>query len=136
MTNKQKEAMMEHRELMFPAWRITKRRTTEKTGIKKYPYRAMIGGYWVLLDKDKNEKIHEHRYNFIRHYRIFPSSGEVIHHIDGIKTNNEPSNLRLMKAYDHLRLHEKIWRQVAYLRRRRKHGIRSNKPRVQENHGK
>lgn len=31
--------------------------------------------------------------------------GEIVHHIDGNKHNNDPSNLRVMSQADHLRLH-------------------------------
>lgn len=126
MTKQQKSEMMDRREYLYPAWRITKRRTTELTGIKKYPYRAIICGYWVLLDKDKKEKMPLHKYIWIRHHKKYPPLGFVIHHRDGIKTNNDIDNLRLMKSYDHLALHERVWKQVAYLRRRRKYGIRSS----------
>ena len=32
-------------------------------------------------------------------------AGEIIHHIDGNKTNNNPNNLQVMKQSDHIRLH-------------------------------
>lgn len=128
MTREQKSEILERREYLYPAWRITKRRTTELTGIKKYPYRAIICGYWVLLDKNKKEKMPYHKYIWIRHYKKYPKPGYHIHHRDGIKLNNDIDNLRLMKKHDHLTLHEKVWKQVSYLRRRRKHGIRSAVP--------
>ena len=37
--------------------------------------------------------------------RLF--SNEVVHHIDGNKSNNDPSNLRLMTNREHNRLHAK-----------------------------
>ena len=32
--------------------------------------------------------------------------GEVVHHIDGNKLNNDPANLVVMSAHDHARLHQ------------------------------
>ena len=31
--------------------------------------------------------------------------GEIVHHIDGNRRNNDPSNLQVMTQADHLRLH-------------------------------
>jgi hypothetical protein len=114
--------LLEQREINFPAWRITKKRTMEKTGIEKYPYRAMIGGYWILLNKDKREVVSQHKYNFIKHYKIIPKSWQVIHHIDGDKLNNKPENLRLMTFNKHRKLHSKVYKQVAILRRKSRRG--------------
>ena len=116
MTRKQ---IIKQRDTDFPIWKFIKKKTTELTGIKKYPYRAIIAGYWMLLDKDKNEKITEHKYNFIRCYKQIPKSWQVIHHIDGNKLNNFISNLKLMTIKEHKELHYKIKNQVAKLRRKR-----------------
>ena len=37
--------------------------------------------------------------------------GEIVHHIDGNKHNNDPSNLQVMTQADHLRIHHaEMWR--------------------------
>lgn len=44
--------------------------------------------------------------------------GEIVHHIDGNKHNNDPSNLQVMTQADHLRTHHaEMWRA-----RKAKHG--------------
>lgn len=36
--------------------------------------------------------------------------GEIVHHVDGDKHNNKPSNLKVMTQADHLRLHHaEMW---------------------------
>lgn len=34
--------------------------------------------------------------------------GEVVHHIDGVKTNNAPSNIEILTAAEHRRAHRKL----------------------------
>lgn len=40
-------------------------------------------------------------------YGVIPKSDEIIHHKDEDKSNNDPSNLELMKRKNHVRLHKK-----------------------------
>ncbi|MBU1173135.1 MAG: HNH endonuclease [Proteobacteria bacterium] len=45
----------------------------------------------------------------IRFYGLDDPRSEVVHHIDKDKTNNSPSNIRLMNIVDHTRMHGHIW---------------------------
>lgn len=114
-----KSQIIKDRHKRFPQWRKIKRETLEQTDIADLPYRAIIGDYWMLLDKCKREIITEHKYVFYQHYRQKPRKGECIHHIDGNKLNNNIKNLRLMKSNSHSKLHSKVRMQVMELRKRR-----------------
>ena len=46
-----------------------------------------------------------HLYNAIQKYGRPPASDEVIHHVDGNKLNNHPSNLVYMKKWQHDKRH-------------------------------
>lgn len=48
--------------------------------------------------------------------------GEIVHHIDGNKHNNDPSNLRVMTQAEHLRLHREEMEQAKRAKRRRADG--------------
>lgn len=49
----------------------------------------------------------EHHLNYWKGYGIIPKNDEIIHHLDGNKTNNELSNLELLKRSDHSSNHGK-----------------------------
>lgn len=48
----------------------------------------------------------EHTYIFWLAYGIIPGNDELIHHKNGIKTDNRPENLEIMKRSDHSRMHD------------------------------
>ena len=54
----------------------------------------------------KNRKVGQlHVYVYEQHYKCSILSGYVVHHKDGNKANNDPTNLELMSRSEHLRLH-------------------------------
>ena len=56
------------------------------------------------------EKIHQHR-RVMENYlgrKLLPFPKEIVHHIDGNKLNNDISNLQVMSASEHMKLHMRI----------------------------
>jgi len=50
---------------------------------------------------------------------------EIVHHIDGVKDNNDPSNLKVIKKVDHVKEHFKAVQEVDRLKKiLMKHGIK------------
>lgn len=64
---------------------------------KKYPYHRM---------RVNGRLIDEHRLVMEKHLGRKLSSNEVVHHIDGDKTNNDIDNLQVMTRQEHALLHE------------------------------
>ena len=60
--------------------------------------------------KINKKTIHEHRRVMEEHLgrKLLPFPKEVIHHIDGNKLNNHISNLMVMSASEHQKLHQKL----------------------------
>ena len=58
--------------------------------------------------KIKGKKIDEHRYIMEQILGRKLTKDEVVHHIDGNKLNNDPSNLQVMSRAEHTRLHSKM----------------------------
>lgn len=54
-------------------------------------------------------KIAEHRLVMEKHIGRYLEIDEIVHHIDGNKQNNNISNLQLMTASEHVKLHNKIY---------------------------
>lgn len=72
--------------------RLTKKRIKPTKGYSKYYGR------------------HEHRVVAEKKIGRKLQKGEVVHHIDGDKTNNHPDNLQVMTDSEHARLHaEERW---------------------------
>ena len=59
-----------------------------------------INGYEMLLENGKWEYTHR-----IVKRSVFPSEKGVVHHVDFIKTNNTPENLKVMNYFEHQKLH-------------------------------
>lgn len=73
----------------------------QTVGWKKYlPVSRVSGrGYWFMGSKREHKVIME---NLIGR-RLQPN--EIVHHIDGNKLNNEPTNLLLMTQSEHTKYH-------------------------------
>jgi hypothetical protein len=62
-------------------------------------------GQYVDLRLENNRLISEHRYvmNNLFGRELFPS--EIVHHVDGNKRNNDPSNLIIISQSEHASIH-------------------------------
>lgn len=54
--------------------------------------------------------LYEHRLVIEKHLGRYLSTNEVVHHIDGNKSNNSLENLQLMTNEEHSRFHNKLRR--------------------------
>lgn len=76
-------------------------------------YRRKSSKGYIVLYKPGNESatkdglIMEHRYVMEQHIGRALRQGEVVHHINGIKSDNRIENLMLMKAGEHSALHNR-----------------------------
>lgn len=77
----------------------------DKTTKKKWYPPKRENGYQYFKDKEGN-LINIHRRVAEKKYGKIPE-GFIVHHIDGSKTNNRPSNLILLHKKDHVRFHGK-----------------------------
>ena len=69
------------------------------------------GGYILELchghpAADRWGYVYQHRLVMERHLGRLLTQGEIVHHLDGDKANNDLSNLELLRQSDHVRLHE------------------------------
>jgi len=78
---------------------------TIKDWAKCKPY--LKEGYLYVSYKNKDYPLHDLIYCKYYGLERIPS-GHVVHHINGIKTDNRIENLRLMKRDEHTRLHNKL----------------------------
>lgn len=67
-------------------------------------------GYVMILKKgftgcDKKGYVKEHRYIYSTFYKITLTNKDIIHHINGDKTDNRIENLQLLDNKSHLILH-------------------------------
>ena len=58
--------------------------------------------------KNKRNCIYEHQLVMEKHIGRYLEKGEVVHHIDFDKTNNDISNLMLMTNSEHVKYHSKL----------------------------
>lgn len=73
------------------------------TGIRKRTGFWMENGYKVLYNNGNSRK--EHILVMEKYLGRKLNKGEVVHHIDGNKTNNDINNLKLMTAKEHSKMH-------------------------------
>jgi hypothetical protein len=106
--------------LGIPHSEKTKRILSEKaklrTGINSTHWhggRMMIGGYWYILSPGHPNKtqmgyVAEHRLMIEKKIGRFLTAQEVVHHINGIKTDNLESNLVMCQSQsEHANHHNK-----------------------------
>ena len=77
----------------------------KRTGIKKRTGFWYENGYKVLYNNGNSIK--EHIFVMEQYLGRKLNKGEVVHHIDGNKTNNNINNLLLMKDSEHSSMHRK-----------------------------
>ena len=68
-------------------------------------FRRNNSGYKVFRENGKWKSVHKRVAEKKVGGRIYP--GREVHHIDGNKNNNRPSNLRVVKKSDHRQIHSK-----------------------------
>lgn len=62
--------------------------------------------------KNKRNCVYEHQLVMEKHIGRYLEKGEVVHHIDFDKTNNDISNLMLMTNSEHIKYHSKLrWKE-------------------------
>lgn len=72
--------------------------------------RIMHEGYVLIYcpqhpNANANRNVYEHQLVMEKHLGRYLKKGEVVHHIDGNKSNNDISNLLLLTNSDHAKLH-------------------------------
>ena len=67
-----------------------------------------MGRYSYVLSKDHRRVVLEHRLVYEQNHKCCLLPWGVIHHIDGVWTNNDISNLMLMSQAQHIRLHRTV----------------------------
>lgn len=60
---------------------------------------------YILLRQDNGKYIGEHRIVMQNHIRRKLKSGEIVHHKDGNKQNNDISNLCIVSRSEHVNIH-------------------------------
>ena len=66
----------------------------------------VISGKYKTITNEHGKSVQEHRYVM---HQVDPRPNEdelVVHHIDGNKSNNDPSNLMWMTVSEHMKLHK------------------------------
>lgn len=71
-----------------------------------WKYEYLNGNGYVVNCKDRNHRYLVHRRKMEEHIGRKLKPNEVVHHIDGNKTNNDLSNLQLMTRKEHIKIHK------------------------------
>lgn len=78
----------------------------KKMGLKinwKYVYES--GDGYLVNCSDRNNRYHIHRRVMEEKLGRKLTSNEIVHHIDGNKLNNDPSNLIIVTRKEHIKIH-------------------------------
>lgn len=80
--------------------------------LKLNPYRYVYVGSQGYLVKgtyrNRSSKLYLHRIIYENYYHVVLTSNDIIHHVDGDKTNNAISNLIRMSRSEHIKLHKDL----------------------------
>ena len=76
--------------------------------------RMMLGGYWYIYSPDhpnrtKAKYVCEHRLVMEKQLGRLLGKEELIHHINGIKTDNRLENLMLVDNFNHMHQHKEVF---------------------------
>lgn len=84
----------------------------------------------VAIHGENGKRVYEHRHVYETAHGVKLSFNDIIHHIDGNKSNNDPENLLLCSRRSHLWMHQAMayWYQVEIIR---KSGIKTREELVQ-----
>jgi hypothetical protein len=137
-TEEQRRKQSETRERLFREGKISKEQSPEKRkkisetlkgkkhskqrreniskGVKESYKKGRVNNHFSKVSKEKivprrmynGKRIYESHYIWFKNTGYFPKKGEVIHHKDFNKLNNDFSNLQLMTNKEHLKLHWSI----------------------------
>lgn len=76
---------------------------------------ASSGYYEIYMPEhpkaNKRNKVYEHRLVMEQHIGRYLTDDEVVHHINGVKTDNRLENLLLLTNSEHIALHAKLKKQ-------------------------
>lgn len=83
----------------------------DRLGIKvQHTYRMVDKDGYIILVVSSSIKISEHRYVMERFLKRKLTPAECVHHLDGVKTNNDLDNLIVVTPANHNTLHAAIKR--------------------------